>query len=48
MAKQTLNDAELMFSAAQIIADSQPTPHQQNEIDLGSTAMGEARCKKAL
>ena len=38
MAKQTLSDAELMFSVAQIIADPQPI-HLKNEIDLERLAM---------
>ena len=48
MAKQTLSDAELMFSAAQIIADSAANTASTNEIDLGSTAMGEGVVVKGV
>ncbi|MBK8382777.1 MAG: hypothetical protein IPL16_13000 [Ignavibacteria bacterium] len=41
MAKQTLSDAELMFSAAQIVADSAANTASTNELDLGATGMGE-------
>ena len=40
MAKQTLSDAELMFSAAQIIADSAANTASTNEIDLGINCDG--------
>lgn len=48
MAKQTLSDAELMFSAAQVIADSAANTASTNELDLGASAMGEGVVVKGV